>query len=253
MRVIAVFLVLLAASRPGPVRSQDCASSRRPLSHARTPDFKQLPRSSISNSKGLLYCKSKRERAFSRPYTVHRRCRGARQEIIVTQGSDDGASVKPTGDLRCKGHAIAIATIVPEKSRASCGVVVTFQKEPTKARATAKGATSTRWSKAFKSRGPSMATKQRTWVLTAMSKPAFASAYVCLTTPPLPPLSLSRHLLPQPELYTKVKQRTLLCSRAGRQASSISLISTTIYYSLAKAPPSPLSSKPCCADCWSST
>lgn len=43
MRVIAVFLVLLAASRPGPVRSQDCASSRRPLSHARTPDFKQLP------------------------------------------------------------------------------------------------------------------------------------------------------------------------------------------------------------------
>jgi len=110
MRVIAVFLVLLAASRPGPVRSQDCASSRRPLSHARTPDFKQLPRSSISNSKGLLYCKSKRERAFSRPYTVHRRCRGARQEIIVTQGSDDGASVKPTGDLRCKGHAIAIAS-----------------------------------------------------------------------------------------------------------------------------------------------
>lgn len=78
-------------------------------------------------------------------------------------------------------------------------------------------------------------------------------SYVCLTTPPLPPLSLSRHLLPQPELYTKVKQRTLLCSRAGRQASSISLISTTIYYSLAKAPPSPLSSKPCCADCWSST
>jgi len=193
MRVIAVFLVLLAASRPGPVRSQDCASSRRPLSHARTPDFKQLPRSSISNSKGLLYCKSKRERAFSRPYTVHRRCRGARQEIIVTQGSDDGASVKPTGDLRCKGHAIAIATIVPEKSRASCGVVVTFQKEPTKARATAKGATSTRWSKAFKSRGPSMATKQRTWVLTAMSKPAFASA--TFASQPLP-----SHPSPYPDI-----------------------------------------------------